>query len=201
MMLKRAALFLMILPFLSGCYLPARFDAEIEISRTGFYSLEFIGYMAEISLYTGLKNGKIDAEEEKKKVEILARDFTRDSSVKEFSYFGKGHFKVNYLKKGDLGRTSTVTFVRRNENILSISRNREKRIVTVRGKYLKKVDIERLVAAGLWMEGEVRVKTDAEVLSHNATTVTAGKGSNVQIYTWNIPTPAAPAPKMTLTLR
>ena len=200
-MMKRIALLLIFLPILSGCYLPARFDAEIEISRTGFYSLEFIGYMAEVSLYTGLKDGKIDAEKEKEKVEILARDFTRDKSVKEFSYFGQGHFKVHYLKKGDLGRTSTVTFVRRNENIISISFNRDKGIVAVRGKYIKKQDKERLIKAGLWMEGEVRVKTDAKVINHNATSVTAGKEANEQVYTWLIDSPYSPAPKLELILR
>ena len=200
-MLKRFFLLFLLMPFLGGCYLPARFDAEIEISRTGFYKLEFIGYMAEVGLYQGLKDGKIDAIQEKEKVEILARDFTRDKAVKEFSYFGKGHFKVHYSTNGDLVRTSTVTFVRRNENILSISSNRDTGIITVRGKYLKKNDKDRLVDAGLWMEGEVRVKTDGEVIGHNATSVAPGQGRNEQVFTWKISSPYDPAPKLELMLR
>ncbi len=200
-MLKRTLLSLLLLPILSGCYLPARFDAEIELSRTGFYSLEFQGYMAEIGLYRAIKDKKLNAEEEAEKVEILKRDFTRDKSVKEFSYFKDGHFKVHYLKKGDITKTGMVTFVRRNENILSITSSPKTGTITIRGKYLKKNDIQRIIDMGLWMEGEVRVKTDAKVLNHNATTVTKGEGRREQIFTWNINNPYAPAPKLELILR
>ncbi|MCW9033912.1 MAG: hypothetical protein OQJ97_06795 [Rhodospirillales bacterium] len=200
-MIKRVFPFLVLLPILSGCYLPARFDAEIEMSRTGFYSLEFQGYMAEIGLYRAIKEKKLTAEEQAKKVEVLERDFTRDTSVKEFSYFGNGHFKVHYLKKGDITRTGMVTFVRRNEKILSISASKKTGIITIRGKYLKKNDKERLIAMGLWMEGEVRVKTDAKVISHNATSVKDGEGKNEKVYTWIIQNPYSPSPKLELYLR
>ena len=33
---------------LSGCYIPIRFDAEIEIRRTGAYDFQFDGYMASV---------------------------------------------------------------------------------------------------------------------------------------------------------
>ena len=33
---------------LSGCYIPIRFDAEIEIHRTGAYDFKFDGYMASV---------------------------------------------------------------------------------------------------------------------------------------------------------
>ena len=46
---------------LSGCYIPIRFDAEIEIHRTGAYDFKFDGYMASVELYKGLRDRKIDA--------------------------------------------------------------------------------------------------------------------------------------------
>ncbi len=78
--------------FVSGCYMPIRFDAEIEIRRNGNYDFKFDGYLASVELYKGLKEEKISPEEEKKKSEIIRVDFTRDPSVKEFKYYKLGHF-------------------------------------------------------------------------------------------------------------
>ena len=50
-----------------GCYMPIRFDAEIEIRRNGFYDFKFDGYLASVDLYKGLKEGTISPEEEKKR--------------------------------------------------------------------------------------------------------------------------------------
>lgn len=90
---------------LAGCYIPIRFDAEIEISRGGYYGFKFEGYLAKVELFKGLKEGKINLEEEKKQIEINKNDFGRDTSVKEFKYLKMGHFKVNWERKG--GRIMT----------------------------------------------------------------------------------------------
>ncbi len=103
---------------LTGCYMPIRFDAEIDVSRGGYYEFFFDGYLAKVQLYQGLKDGEINREEERAQVKIIEQDFTRDSATKEFEYFKQGHFKVNYQRSGDLLKTKTMTFFRRNEYIL-----------------------------------------------------------------------------------
>jgi hypothetical protein len=95
---------------LSGCYIPIRFDAEIELHRTSAYDFKFDGYLASVELYKGLKEGKIDAATEREKSEIIKTDFKRDPSVKEFKYFKQGHFKVNWHRNGDLIRSKSVSF-------------------------------------------------------------------------------------------
>jgi len=69
---------------LGSSYLPARFDAEIELDKAGYYSLKFDGYMADVGLYQGLKDGKISPDEEKKKMAVIERDFAREASTKEY---------------------------------------------------------------------------------------------------------------------
>jgi hypothetical protein len=65
--LKPLAALVFLCGFLSGCYIPIRFDAEIEIHRTGAYDMKFDGYLASVELYKGLKEGKISRAEEKKR--------------------------------------------------------------------------------------------------------------------------------------
>ncbi len=199
-LMKKSVLALFVIFGLSSCYLPASFDAEIDISRSGFYSIVFEGYLAEINLFNAIRAGKLTRKEEAAKVKILETDFGRDSATKEFSYFRQGHFKVKWEKSGDILVSKMVSFVRRNENMFSISYNKKKALVTVQGKQISKINAKRLTDAGLGMKGQLRIKTDARVIKHNANKVKQGKGRN-KIYIWNIKSPFDPAPSLSFNLR
>ncbi len=186
---------------LGGCYFPVRFDAEIEISRYGTYSMIFDGYLVDVPLYDGLRKGKVSGLEERRKIELLKTDLTRDSSVKEFQYFKQGHFKVHWVKSGDLLRTGMVTFVRRNENILSLTYNKKKGIITVRSTPIARVTAKRLKEIGLDMQGQLRVKTDAPVVNHNAQKTVKDKKSGKRVYVWNIKSILDTPPKLVVVLR
>jgi len=197
--LKTIALTVLLSVFLSGCYIPIRFDAEIELHRTGAYDMKFDGYLASVELYKGLKEGKISPAEEKKKIEIIRVDFTRDPSVKEFKYFEKGHFKVNWHRNGDLIRVKSVSFVNStSEYILGMRYNKKTRKITISTKSVAKSAKKRLRDLGLDWSGKVRVFTDAKVLSHNATSVKKNKrlGGRFMTYTWDIRNIFAPTSKM-----
>ena len=77
---------LLIVP-ISGCYIPASFDAEIEVGRAGFYKITFEGYMAEMNLFNKVVKDHISPKEEAERVERLKNDLMRDSSTKLFEYF------------------------------------------------------------------------------------------------------------------
>ncbi len=196
----KAAPLLLIIAF-GGCYLPVRFDAEIEISRFGIYNMVFDGYLVDVPLYNGLRKGKISAFEETGKIERLKTDMTRDSSIKEFKYYKQGHFKVHWEKSGDLLRTKMVTFVRRNENLFSIIYNKEKSIISVIATPMAKSTAKRLKEAGLNMQGQLRVKTDALVAKHNAGKKTKDKNTGMTVYVWDIKSILDPPAKLTLVMR
>jgi hypothetical protein len=185
--------------FLGGCYLPARFDAEVEVTRAGYYSMAFDGYMVYVPLYQDIRAAKLTPSQEREKIERVRTDFTRDSAVKEFSYYQKGAFKVAYRKSGDLLRYGRVVFVRPNNPVLTAEYDRQDKVVTVRGAYVKKEDREKLIAEGLSMEGELRVRTDAKVIGHNAATVR--KDGTSDVYTWRIRSIEDPPPKIEIALR
>ncbi len=203
-MSRRAAAalaFLALAGLLGGCYMPIRFDAEIEIHRTGHYDFKFDGYLAKVELYKDLKERKIDAAEEKKQVELIKADFARDPAVKEWKYLKMGHFKVNWHNKGDLIQVKSVSFFNRSaEYMLGISYNGESRRISLAGKSLGKDVKEQLDKLGLGWTGQIRVITDAKVISHNATRVTNNKrlGGRYKTYTWQIPNIFAPTPSLVI---
>ncbi len=199
----RALTVLVVMLVVTGCYMPIRFDAEIDISRGGYYQFFFDGYLAKVDLYQGLKDGEINRAEEDAQVKIIRQDFTRDSATKEFEYFKQGHFKVNYQRNGDLLKTKTMTFFRRNEYILGISYNSQTGQISMLGKSLKRDIKERLRASGLDSSGELRIFTDGLVTSHNATTVKPfpSKGPGYKLYTWKIQSLLHPTPALKIQVR
>ena len=185
---------------LGGCYMPVRFDAEIEITRGGYYSLIFDGYMVDVGLYKGLLEGKYSSAEKKKKIESIKADFARDTSTNEYAYIDQGHFKVNWRKSGDLIRTKMVVFLRRNEKFFTIKYFKKTGLITMEGVALAKSAAKKLFALGLNSQGQIRVKTDAKVISHNATKV-RNKNKAKKIYVWQIKSIFDPIPRLTISLR
>lgn len=186
---------------LSACYLPIKFDAEIEINRAGFYTMIFDGYVAQLELYRDLKDRKITPDEEVAKAQVIKTDFTRDSSVTEFGYYGNGLFKVHWEKKGDLLRHRMVTFLRRNEAMLSLKYVRDTKLITLSGRSMTQTQRRHILDSGLNMMGQLRVilDTKAKVVEHNADEVLPMKSRpGKTIYVWRIENIMKPTPRLVL---
>jgi len=164
---KTGALIVMTMA-ISSCYLPVKFDAEIEVNRAGYYTMLFDGYLVDLTLYNKLVSGKMTPEEEKEKVAIIETDLLRDSKTKEFKYFGKGHFKVNWKGEGDLLDAKMVTFIRTSEVIFQLKYVANSGLIVFETKSISKDNRKRIVQMGLNMEGQIRFKTDMPIKDHNA---------------------------------
>ena len=198
--LTRFAMALFLVAVLMGCYMLIRFDAEIEITRGGYYDFKFDGYMAKVELFKGLKEGKINPGEEKKQIGIIERDFGRDASVKEFKYLKMGHFKVNWERNGDLIKARSVSFFNASEFFLGIRYNSKTRRITMSGKSLTNNAKKKLDQLGLGWTGQIRVFTDAKVITHNATLVKKNKrkGGRFMTYIWKLNNIYATTPSLVL---
>jgi hypothetical protein len=188
---------------LSGCYLPARFDAEIELDRRGYYKFTFSGYMVDTRLYAALKEGKIQGAEEVEEVKKLKADIERDPDASEFGYIKQGYFKMKWQREGDLLKAKSVTFLRRNEHIFGIAYNKETRIVNMLGRSLAKSQKDQIVQAGMNSAGELRVITDTKVVSHNADEVKdfPARSPSTKVYIYRIPNIYRATPQMQISLR
>ena len=194
----RIAAVVLLTALLAGCYLPIKFDAEVEITRNGYYSVIFDGYLVSIPLILGLRDATISSLEENEKVGNILKDFKRDSAVKEVKYFKQGRFKVNWQKKGDLLRARMVTFLRRNELILIVKYVKETGLITVQTNPIARSTAQRLLSSGLSMQGQLRVKTDLRVVNHNATKIVK---KATPIYVWDIKSILDTPPKINLEFR
>ena len=186
---------------LAGCYLPVRFDAEIEITRTGYYEIIFDGYVTEVTLFDALRRRSLSPGEEQTCADNVIQDFRRDSATQEARYVKPGIFKVNWRKSGDLLRARMITFFRRNESMLIVKYVKDTRLITVQATPIGKKNARKLLDIGLGMQGQLRVKTDAKVVDHNAGRVVDTAARNQKMYVWDVVDIIAPAPKITISLQ
>ena len=194
----KLAVTVLLAALLTGCYLPIKFDAEIEITRSGYYTVIFDGYLVSVPLYAGLRDGSITPLDENEKVANTLKDFKRDSAVQEVKYFKQGRFKVNWRRKGDLLRARMVTFLRRNELMITIKYVKETGLITIQANPIAKSTAQRLLDNGLNMQGQLRVKTDLRVVNHNATRVVQRTSP---LYLWDIKSILDSSPKISLEFR
>ncbi|OHC75127.1 MAG: hypothetical protein A3G18_07550 [Rhodospirillales bacterium RIFCSPLOWO2_12_FULL_58_28] len=200
--MKLFTVFAFAVTVLSGCYIPARFDAEIKLTRAGYYSMIFDGYLVDAGLYDGLRKGKISGDEEKRKIELIRADMKRDTAVKEFAYFKKGHFKVHWEKEGDLVKDNMVSFLRRNEKFITVKYLQKKGIAVMEGASIADSTAKRMLEEGLNIQGEIRVMIDAKVIRHNATKVKGDPNApGEKVFIWKLADVNAPTPNLVYELR
>ena len=192
-----AALGLILL--LAGCYFPVRFDAEIEITRAGFYDLTFQGYVADVQLFDKLARRDITPTEQAAWVDKVDNDLKRDINVVDFAYMNKGLFRLGWKRKGDLLKEKMITFLRRNEPMLTVRYVNTTGRITMEGTIVASTRAEQLTALGLTMDGQLRVRTDGRVVEQNATRVTRADG--MATYVWDIKGLSGKTPKLIVDLR
>ena len=197
---KQFAFLIVAAILLTGCYLPGSFDAEIELSRTGLYKMKFDGYIVDLKLYEDLRTGKLTEQSEiKSKIDRVMADFNRASGTRNISYYSSGAFKVVWGKSGDLIRSPMISFFRRNENMISISYNKNTGLITLAGKSIGRNNAGRLQAIGLGMRGVLRIKTDTRVIKHNAQKVI--KRGQITEYVWEVLSIFDKAPNMVVSFK
>jgi hypothetical protein len=103
-----------------------------------------------------------------------------------------------WSKAGDITQSNSkmITFFRRNEEMLSVTYNETAHTVTIAGKYIKKQDAKRIQDMGLDIKGVIRIKTDAQVKSHNAQKVLTDGA--IRTYYWELKSAQDAAPKMVI---
>ncbi|MEK9722658.1 MAG: hypothetical protein VW405_04125 [Rhodospirillaceae bacterium] len=202
--LRRGALLAALFVAVSGCYMPMRFDAEIEVTRAGYFSFIFDGYLAKVELYDALRRNKMTPNEQREEIEKIRADFARDANASEFAYHRSRYFRVHWEHKGNILKSKTATLFRRNEYMLGIAYNSETGRVGVTRRSLNRDTKNKLNEIGLdGTNGEIRVITDANVLTHNATKVTrnATRGPGFKAYVWKIANIYAPTPSIIIAHR
>lgn len=184
---------LLIATLLTSCWLPEKFNAEIDINKDGSYTLIYDGILTFVMAKAAeIEQGKLSAKDEKD-LKDLEKEFKEDKNFKKVKYLGHAQFKVLYEQKGTLN--SPVYFLGKDMRILSIIPS-SNNTVEIKGMKLDKSDIQQLNELKMKIDGELEVSTDAKILKHNAKSSPKFFGG----YKWKIKSIDDPAPYMTLEL-
>lgn len=184
-----------VLLILAGCYLPDHFKSEIRVGSDGDYAISFYGDLIWAPLYRDILHGEVPPDQIPVKIAEIEKDLKRDSAFKSVESAGQGRFHVVYQREGKLRATDLVTFVRRNAIILQLKATADGKLF-LDASSIKPADANEAATMGLSVEGEFRLITDAQVLSHNAGKVTLYKG--YPVYIWTIQNAFSPAPHLVM---
>lgn len=189
-----AAAFTLVL-FLSSCYVPDKFHAELRLSKYGDWALNFEGDLIYAPILHDYAEGKVTPENEEEKNNNIYRDLVRDPAIKDLKRAGKGRFHVKYERMARLGKVQLSALIRRDARMLALKSNEDGTIV-VAGNGVKAGDAQRMTELGVGMEGEFRITTDAKVLRHNATEVRPF--GQYTVYIWKIENAFSPPPNLVM---
>jgi hypothetical protein len=200
------AAWLIIMGMLPGCILPEKFTAEATIHKDTSYSLSYKGTMVDVSFLRQLnavrKKGRGEAStaslnrwaaDETAWAAEMRAELLNDGTFKNVQYAGNAVFNIEYVATGAL--TAPYHFFDSQFPILSFVPE-ENGVIIVRSG-VKEGGWAELEETGVKIQGVFSLKTDAEVLEHNA-----GKtpGLFSKAYVWEIG-PDKPVPNMALKIK
>tara|TARA_Y100001947_G_scaffold155472_1_gene161537 strand:+ start:171 stop:788 length:618 start_codon:yes stop_codon:yes gene_type:complete len=191
--LVRTVVVLAVLLALSGCYLPDRFQLNMNIDKSGKYAFIYEGDLIAFNFLRKIGQGEVRADD-KEEIAVYVQDLERDSAFEEVTYLGNARYRVKYKRQSNILEHPSFSFVRRNAAFMMLKRG-EDGLIRVEGDKPNKQYRDELKAKGYNIRGVVRIWTNAQVIDHNAEQVIQG---NPTQYVWDIQSFEQPTPKMTL---
>ncbi len=185
--------------FLSSCYVPDHFMAELRLSQYGDYQLTFHGDLVYLPILYDYAAGRVPADKDAERQKQIRQDLVRDKSFTKVVTLGHGRFRVSYVgpltapgvRGGRLGRDELVAIIRRDSRMLTL-RSLPNNEIIVAASHLKPADAKVMAEEGVAMKGEFRITTNINVIKNNAEQVRPF--GRYTVYIWHIDGPSSPMP-------
>ena len=192
-----ALIAVVLMPFtLSACFFPEEFICEVEISRNGTFTFSYDGVLTSVlGRADELKNGGLSPNANRQ-IAGLKKLLQKDDGFKHVKYLGNSKFEVLYKKEGSLD--VPFYFIGESVKIFSIIQKKSG-LVEVIGRNIVD-DVRKLEALKFTIDGELTVKTDGEVVDHNADSTPRFLGL-VGGYGWKIKSINDPQPIILIKVR
>jgi hypothetical protein len=177
-----------------GCLVPEEFDATIDVRRDGAFRFTYDGLVTEALSRAAAIRGELKPNDETSLVRQVTGDAAKDPRVRSIRYLGHQQFRVSYADTGRLDRP--FYFLSMDYLIFSIV-PKNNGTVEIAGFKLDEKGIRQLEQLQIKINGVLRVSTDVDVVTHNASTIPRLWGL-VGSYRWTIRSSRDPAPLMVL---
>ena len=163
---------------LTGCLVPEKFVAKVEIQSDGGYSYRYTGTAVHALAAAQIKKTGSLSEKDDAGLKAEADKMAKGQDVRRAAYLGKGRYDLDIQGAKTSGQPVKVL------QVLSVSTDKDG-LITISSPELKGKEKTQLEELAIVVDGtlEVRLPKNAEVVSSNATsTPTLGMGG----YTWKI---------------
>ena len=182
----------------SSCYVPAKFEADLNIDESGKFAFRYNGNLLAVTLLRKLSFGEVTKENLAENAAIYERDLARDSGFKKIKHLEGAMYGVEFDRQGDIVKERTFSFVRSNALFLGVKRRKDG-LIEVFGSRPPKNLVDALIDYGFDVRGVFRVWTNAKVVSHNAQQ--SREEGSPKVYQWRIQSMRDTPPSLILELK
>ena len=164
-MKKTLAASIVVSTILSGCFLPERFDASVNVGSDGSYAFQYSGITAFVpALMDIARTGAVPSSNANLKMSAEADKMSKAPDVKRSSYIGNGRFDLEIAGVRKPGQPASVL------DAIRISTGKDG-VLSISSVGLKPSERAELQKLGLSLNGKfvVTLPKGAEVLASNAT--------------------------------
>lgn len=174
------ALSLACVALLSGCLVPERFSAKVEVQPDASYTFQYSGTAVHALAAAQIKKAGSLSEKDQNGLKKEADKLSKRPDVRRAIYKGDGRYELEIESKKKAGESLRIldifTVSTGKDGVMTIASNE----VTEKGKR----DLEQI---GITIDGtlEVRLPKNAEIISSNATSAPAFFGM-FGTYSWKI---------------
>jgi hypothetical protein len=197
-MIIRVLSLLAVLLLASSCYVPAKFEADLNIDESGKFAFRYNGNLLAVTLLRKLSFGEVTKENLAENAAIYERDLARDSGFKKIKHLEGAMYGVEFDRQGDIVKERTFSFVRSNALFLGVKRRKDG-LIEVFGSRPPKNLVDALIDYGFDVRGVFRVWTNAKVVSHNAQQ--SREEGSPKVYQWRIQSMRDTPPSLILELK
>ena len=163
---------------ISGCLVPEKFVASVWMKPDGAYTYKFDGTASHVLAAMAIKKQGSLSTKEEAALKQDADKTAKTNGVRRFNYLGNGHYDISIERELKPGQNSDVM------NVVNVRKDKDG-VITVATSELRQKDKDDLKSLGISVDGtvEVRLPSNAKVLSHNAT---GTPGWFRKTYTWKV---------------
>jgi len=165
---------------LSGCLVPERFSAKIEVQPDASYTFQYSGTAVHALAAAQIKKTGSLSEKDQIGLKMEAEKLLKRPDVRRAEYKGDGRYKLEIESKRKAGELLRMF------DIFTVSTDKNG-IMTITSNEIKDKDKRDLEQIGINIDGtlEVLLPKNAEIISQNATSTPTFFGTS-GAYLWKI---------------